>query len=497
MASVAVPPPKAFARPIAPPSLVVTFVLIVAALILRGPHFGDPSYHVDEAFYLHVGDQMLKGAIPYIDIWDRKPVGLFVLYAGIRLLGGDGILQYQLAAFAAVVGTAFLIALLARRQCGWTASCAAGIVYIAYLEPLWGGGGQTPIFYNLLVAGAALLVVRAGDAGDVWAIARRGVAAMLLCGVAIQIKYPVVAEGCFFGLVLLWQIWTRTRRFADLVKWGAVFAACGLLPTAAAIGVYAAIGHLDAFWFANFTSILLRPITSNRETVGRLLNLAVILTPLIVISLGTVAARARAKLDAQTLFLILWIGAALLGFGLIGTFYRHYALPLLVPFCVAAAPLFDRRSTGPFFAALLVIWSMLLWGYPGWPARESRQATMHLAESVRENLGDGCLYMYDGPPILFHLANACYVSPYVFPYHLNSAVETTGLGVDPSAELRRILARRPTVIVTASRPAVRPNRANDRIIRAALRRDYRPVDVQNVRGRVFIVHSLNDRSARR
>src|SRR5438874_1960984 len=73
-----------------------------AALATRIWLFGDPVIQVDEQFYLLAGDRILQGAIPYVDIWDRKPIGIFLLYAGIRMLGGEGIYQYQLAAtFAA------------------------------------------------------------------------------------------------------------------------------------------------------------------------------------------------------------------------------------------------------------------------------------------------------------------------------------------------------------------------------------------------------------
>lgn len=62
--------------------------LLVAAIALRASTFCDPFVNADEQFYLVVGDRMLHGLLPYVDIWDRKPIGLFLLYAGIRLLGG-------------------------------------------------------------------------------------------------------------------------------------------------------------------------------------------------------------------------------------------------------------------------------------------------------------------------------------------------------------------------------------------------------------------------
>ena len=75
-------------------------------VLVRAAGIGDIVAHGDEQFYLLTGDRMLNwGAVPYADIWDRKPVGLFLLYAGIRLLGGNGIIAYQLSALAAVAAT--------------------------------------------------------------------------------------------------------------------------------------------------------------------------------------------------------------------------------------------------------------------------------------------------------------------------------------------------------------------------------------------------------
>ena len=75
-----------------------------------GWDFGNPVIHVDEQYYLLVGDRMLHGALPYVDIWDRKPLGLFLIFAAIRLLAGDGIMQYQIVATLFAAATALLIA---------------------------------------------------------------------------------------------------------------------------------------------------------------------------------------------------------------------------------------------------------------------------------------------------------------------------------------------------------------------------------------------------
>jgi hypothetical protein len=55
--------------------------------------------------------------------------------------------------------------------------------------------GQSPVFYNPLVALAALLLLRAWQRADTANLLREGSAIMLLIGFALQIKYAAVFEG--------------------------------------------------------------------------------------------------------------------------------------------------------------------------------------------------------------------------------------------------------------------------------------------------------------
>ena len=448
----------------------------MAALIIRAPRFGDPNIHVDESFYLHVAELMLDGALPYVDVWDRKPVGLFILYAGIRLLGGDGILQYQLVATLFALGTAFIVTSISRRSSGWLGSCAAGVAYLAFLSTLGGAGGQSPVFYNLFVAAAGLLTLKALDADGWRAVTRLGAGAMLLCGVAIQIKYTAVVEGCFFGLVLLWILWSRSRSLQKALLWGCLFACLGILPTAFAAAIYAYLGHLDAFVFANFTSISLRPPTASSDLQTRLFWIGMVLLPLLA-ALFVRLIQKQGQLSALprvTLFTAGWIGAAVGGFAVIGTFYSHYALPLLVPLAIGAAPLFDRRPVGTAVGAFTIFWAMALTS-SGSGTRVSQQRIAQMNEVVEANLKGGCLFVFEGPPAVAYATKACSATPYVFPYHLSLEIERRALGVDPAAEVRRVLATRPTVIMSTRDTIMEPNAETRAILHAALERDYREI----------------------
>ena len=62
--------------------------ILLFATLVRCQTFGDPFIGFDEQFYLLVGDRMWHhGDLPFVDIFDRKPIGLFLIYAAIRALG--------------------------------------------------------------------------------------------------------------------------------------------------------------------------------------------------------------------------------------------------------------------------------------------------------------------------------------------------------------------------------------------------------------------------
>src|SRR5437899_6484920 len=115
-------------RPVAP-----VFGLIILALLSRMWLFGDPIIHVDEQFYFLTGGRMLHGSLPYVDVWDRKPIGLFLIYAFAYAIAPGNVLGYQLLAAASAAATAIVVRKIALRVgtpgAAWTVAAA----YLLYL----------------------------------------------------------------------------------------------------------------------------------------------------------------------------------------------------------------------------------------------------------------------------------------------------------------------------------------------------------------------------
>src|SRR4051812_5650312 len=55
-------------------------ILVVAIVILRLPTLEFSSINYDESVYALIGSGLKSGLVPYVDLVDRKPIGIFLIY---------------------------------------------------------------------------------------------------------------------------------------------------------------------------------------------------------------------------------------------------------------------------------------------------------------------------------------------------------------------------------------------------------------------------------
>ena len=452
-------------------------LLLLVAFLIRSPFYGNPVIHSDEQFYLLVGDRLLHGAWPYVDIFDRKPIGLFLVFAAIRSVGGDGVLMYQLAATLVAAATAWLVARIVDRltpdAASPLASFGAGMIYLVWIIVFDGAGGQSAIWGNALMAGAALLVL--DTTRDRRHINVRGAGAMLLIGMAMQIKYTAMFEGIFFGLTLLWAARDAGRTTARLAADAALWIGAALLPTALAWAVYAAAGHNDAFVFANFVSIFGQ---QNDDGLGsNLLKLAggiALASPPILLAW-------RGRRAAP--FALAWLASAGIAVGIMHRFELLYFLPISLPLAVAAGTGLAKGSIATsrrWFMAVLLFGLVAATISSG--TRLARRGNARQVANLAELIGpkpQGCLLAFGTEAILYYLTQSCLPTPFIFGSHLSRMTEAHGLDVDQATETARVLAANPGVIVV--RPA-KPdtNLTTQAMVAAAIAQRYQLVGIVRV-----------------
>lgn len=439
-------------------------LFMLVAIAIRLPLFGLPAFQSDEQFYLLVGQRMAEGALPFVDIWDRKPIGLFLIYRAVFLQPLDPVITYQVLGMAFSVATALMIERIARMIAPADGARLAGLAYLLYQAVFNAALGQSPVFYNLPVALAALLTMQCCTSPRDPALAKRGVVIMLLLGAAIQIKYTALFEGVAMGLLLLARAHDDGWRTVRLLGTALVWIGCALAPTLLAYAAYALMSHGEAFVQANFLSIFERE-AERAPAFVRLGKEALALLPFGFAMLHTPRAMPSRRGGAPAAIgpIRAWVLAALLGFLLMGTWYDHYVGPLLVPFSVLAAPALSslsahRRRYRNVLLGLGLIGAVLV---PAFQIREKGTAAEFANASTliaHELAPRSCLYVYDGDSALYRTTHACIPTRFAYPSHLNAANEAQALGVDAAAEVNRIMASTPGVVVL--REDARPNAVN-------------------------------------
>ncbi len=458
-------------QPLRHPALHFALLLLVA-VALRFDTFGDPNMHGDEVFYQTVGVAMHHGALPYIDVWDRKPFGLFALSWLIAFFS-QGMLAFQIAATLFAAGTAWAIARIARHWTGQQGALLAGVAYLLWLPVLQGFGGQSPVFYNLFIALAALLVFTALPALREGRTPRSVHAAMLIAGYGVTVKTSALFEAAFLGLYAAWALWRSRAGTGRTLRTAALWAVTGAAPALVFAGSYWAMGHLGEYWHAMVTSNVDKP-PHWPTSLARLKTIALFLSPFILFALlGLMRMQGEARR-----FLLFWLAAALLGLFAVPNFYLHYGLPLLVPLCVAAAAFLGQGLVGIAAVAFLAFLSLTAALMKPGHAAKSAAAIDDLERTVRDHVGDGPLLLYDAPPQLYVRTGQPFSTPLVFPTHLSHLIEKDVSHLSTLGETRRVLAQRPGAVVMAVPPRNGPvNEETHQLVLAYVGRNCRLIKV--------------------
>jgi hypothetical protein len=457
-------------------AFVPLLIFVLVALAMRAPWFGDPVADFDEQIYSLIGWRMTHGDLPFVEVWDRKPFGLFAIFAAAHALFGPGPLAYQIVGCLAALAGAGLVYALARELVDRVSATVAGSLYLILMAAYGSYSGQSEIFHVPLML-AMLWLVRDPARSDA---ARRAMLAMLLGGVALQIKYTVLPQCLFLGVYALYGEWRGGARVPRLARRAAIFAALGLLPTLLVALFYLGAGHFSEFWFANFVSFFERMPAPG----GRLRpDLFAALSPLaLVLGLGLyAAARLNPPREWRTYRLYCgWTLSVVATVMLPETIYLYYYAALAPAAALLALPFIDRTGPAKFApAALLLAGTVYMLDLPGDFARShaERRAEAQLSSAIAPYVGahGDCLYVFDGPAELYRSTGTCLPTRFVYPDHLNNALEAHSLDVDQPAEIARILGTRPGVIVTANHPMTVQRKVNLALIRQATQADYRPL----------------------
>jgi hypothetical protein len=144
---------------------------------------------------------------------------------------------------------------------------------------------------------------------------------------------------------------------------------------------------------------------------------------------------------------------------------------------VLAAPALARvqageRWYGRFLLGFGALAGMVVPIYQVWRHGTTAQYEEMSALIEREMHG-GCLFIFEGELAFYRTLPTCLPTTRIFPNHLNTFIESTAIGMDATAEVRRIMAARPDVILMwAPQKLYLPNLETRAVMKAELPKAY-------------------------
>ncbi len=483
----------------------IGLLLVIVAILTRWPTFVMSVIDWDESLYVIMAQQWWAGHLPYTAVWDNKPIGIYAIFAAFQGIFGDSIFSMRLAGLLAIMGVALLIWRITRHMLrdhpSGLAEIAGGVAGLLWLGTTIGDDGlaaNTEIFTEVFTCLGLLWAVTPG------APIRpgRAIGIGLSLGLAFMVKYVAVFD-MFAVYCAMLVLPGRVRRgvpgVADAIRLGLLFSLGALAPLLATLGLYAAYGQLPQMIDASILSNMRRvAVPLSGTTFLRAYREQAALFPALYLSLlwllGLIA-----RHPARGLILAAWVVTSSLGVASGGLYFSHYFLQLLPALCVTTAMMLASLwqwapRIARFGIALLFILSLVPMGRAGGAELGRMIAVMReppegfglqrgtpaeVAHDLRAALAEapgGTVYVFDGEPVLYALLRAPLPTRYVFPSVLLSTLLSHTAGIDPMAELNRILAEKPLFIVRRTNPddqnAATRNLDVYAAMRAALGRDY-------------------------
>lgn len=195
----------------------------------------------DQGMYANIGAAILRGGLPYVDMWDIKPPPIYYLYALSMALFGQTPLGVRALDLLLVPVGMWGLMLLGARIAGERVGLWAALLYgVFYFSDQFANLTQSDSLVTVFMIWAALAAWQAAAAP---ASSRHALGYALACGALCGVIVWFKQYQALFVLALaLWQIAQRWGQWRALARKAAAFTLGGLLTGGGMLAYFAAIG---------------------------------------------------------------------------------------------------------------------------------------------------------------------------------------------------------------------------------------------------------------
>ena len=442
---------------------------------------GDPGVGI----YLYIAHLWLhRGQLPYVAAWEYKPPGLFAYIAlAVRLSGDRPSIAMHVLVTLSTIATASILwrfATACDSRNDDRAGRFAALFSVLTSTENEGYLGDSEMLAAPFIAGAFLLARVAGPRVELAA------SAGLCAGIALQMKLSLLPIVVVPALML-----ARDRGWQTVLAYVGGF----VLPILGDVALYANAGALPVLIDANVGATVRRLAGLHggilRENLPWFAGELRILAPAVELAPFAFVRRA----NAVRLATWGWVAAALVSILAIGEFYdRQFVLveaPIAVLGGIGLRVVLDalrrsHRATTALVVATFVI-TFALHDY--WETSQAATIAYHRAvlhqSAFRQDRfsataamlqtipeASHSLYLLQVSPMLYARTGAA--APTRFPYsdHLLDPRLTSMIGISGRAELDRIFATHPAVVVAGKVREPRFDPSSVSLVERALQRNY-------------------------
>jgi len=183
----------------------IAITLFICALFIRFPFFFRDYIDRDESTFILIGQSLVDGYLPFVELWDIKPPLVFLFYAGIISVFGKSFFAIRLAGTLLVTITAFFTFKIgttfsSKKTAFWTA------ITCVILQSLFGSiqGVMSEHICMALLTPAVFLTIYSKN--WYWL----GLSGLLM-GISVMIKLNLAYVVLFIGLYLIYYF-VRTKK---------------------------------------------------------------------------------------------------------------------------------------------------------------------------------------------------------------------------------------------------------------------------------------------
>jgi 4-amino-4-deoxy-L-arabinose transferase-like glycosyltransferase len=193
----------------------LALVAILGLTFLLRMKFWNQPFEMDEGLHAYMGWGMLRGLVPFKDMYNTKPPGIYALHSLLFLFVKPSALNIKVFASIYTLGTVLAVFTVARKVAGETAGLLAALLFGIFSSGpnIQGGGVNSEVFMVLPYTLAVLSLAEAVATGK----SRHYLFMGIWTGLACTIKQVAAVNLFWVASYLILRLW-RARKGAGVFK---------------------------------------------------------------------------------------------------------------------------------------------------------------------------------------------------------------------------------------------------------------------------------------